>query len=231
MIGSVFSSILFYQDFIDYDELPEEMVDEMDSGKLSTAPKDLKYRPVYYHWFYQTQEDPTKAQWTPFSMKDSMALDEAFNSPNQTDVLVPTDGRRFDVNVTERKRVSIYWKGQPNSVRRCSWFYKALDSRFVPYEEEIAEKLEEEYRQAAMSGEWHKKIPLQNGETVVFHGPSVIVHFLQSQNPDSWGSTAVSKTQLSLSSTYSDDIMSKSFISATHQSAPCRKTWHRRFQY
>lgn len=171
------------------------MVDEIDSGNLSTAATDLKYRPVYYHWFYKAQDVSTKIEWTPFTMKDSMTLDEAFKNPNDNDALIPTDGGRFDVNVQERKRVPVYWKGPPNIVRRCSWFYKALDSKFVPYEEETADKLEQEYRQAALSGEWHKKIPLQNGETVVFHGPSVIVHFLQSQNPDSWGNTAVSNNQ------------------------------------
>lgn len=167
------------------------MADEIDTCKLSTAPADLKYRPVYYHWFYKTQQDPIKAQWLPFTMNDSMNLEEEFIKVEENHI-VHTDGGRFDVMVTERKRVPVYWKGEPNEVRRCSWFYKALDSRFVPYEEEVAEKLEEEYRQASVSGEWHKKIPLPNGETVVFHGPSVIVHFLQSQNPDSWGSTAVS---------------------------------------
>lgn len=167
------------------------MIDEMDSENLGKSPTDMKYRPVYYHWFYQVEEVPTKIEWNPFSMKDSMALEEAFKNPNEACLLIPTDGGRYDVNVQERKRVPVYWKGNPNIVRRCSWFFKALDSKFVPYEEEVADKLEEEYRRAATIGEWHKKISLPNGETVVFHGPSVIVHFLQSQNPDSWGSSAV----------------------------------------
>lgn len=55
----------------------------------------------------------------------------------------------------------------------------------------MARQLEEEYKEAANTGEWHRKIPLTTGETVVFHGPSVIVHFLQSQSPDGWSNTTV----------------------------------------
>lgn len=71
-------------------------------------------------------------------------------------------------------------------MRRCSWFYKGLDSRFVPYAEDVAEQLEEEYRDAANTGHWHRNIPLLSGETVIFHGPSVIVHNMQSPPADTW---------------------------------------------
>lgn len=168
------------------------MSDEVDTSKMSTA-SEVKYRPVYYHWFYQTKQDGNNSLWTPFSMNDSMALEEVYVQSQRQEVeIVHTDGGRFDVNITERRRLPVYWKGEADEVRRCSWFYKALDSKFVPYEESVADKLEEEFKVSALSGEWHKKVPLPNGETVVFHGPTVIVHFLQSQNPDSWGSTAVS---------------------------------------
>lgn len=94
------------------------------------------------------------------------------------------------MSVRERKMTPVYWKGATQDVRRCSWFYKNVDSRFVPYEEEVAELLEREYKEAATSGEWHRRVVLPNGETVVFHGASVIVHFLQTQNPDSWGGSS-----------------------------------------
>lgn len=90
------------------------------------------------------------------------------------------------MNITERTRGAIYWNGEKNEVRRCSWFYKGIDSRFIPYEETTATQLEEEYRDASNTGEWHRTIPLTTGETVVFNGPSVIVHFLSSQSPDAW---------------------------------------------
>lgn len=55
---------------------------------------------------------------------------------------VATDGGRYDVNVTERTRSPVYWPGEVTNVRRCSWFFKAIDSRFMPYEENIADLLE-----------------------------------------------------------------------------------------
>lgn len=112
--------------------------------------------------------------------------------------VVITDGGRFDVNITHRTRTAVYWKAENTDVRRCSWFYKGTDSRFVPYEEEEAEHLEDEYRDASNTGEWNRKIPLKSGETVVFHGSSVMVHFLQSQSPDVWSNATVSLLRKSL---------------------------------
>lgn len=101
------------------------------------------------------------------------------------------EGGRYDVNIAERTKTSVYWEGAPIEVRRCSWFYKGIDSKYVPYEEETADKLEAEYKLAMESGEWHKKIILSMGEQVVFHAPNVIVHFQQQQNMDAWGGTTV----------------------------------------
>lgn len=106
--------------------------------------------------------------------------------------VVTTDGGRFDVNIIERKRIAVYWTAESNEVRRCSWFYKGADFRLIPYEENVAEQLEEEYRDASNTGEWQRKITLSSGETVVFNSPSDILHFLQSQPSDSWNNTAVS---------------------------------------
>lgn len=106
--------------------------------------------------------------------------------------VVITDGGRFDVHIEERKRTAVYWKADVNEVRRCSWFYKGVDSRFVPYAEDVAEQLEDEYRDAANSGQWHRTIPLVSGETVVFHGPSVIVHYMQSTpTENNWQNSSV----------------------------------------
>lgn len=61
----------------------------------------------------------------------------------QDNVIVSTDGGRFDVDVIEKTRSPIYWEAQPAKVRRCSWFYKPEgDNQFVPYEEDFAQKLE-----------------------------------------------------------------------------------------
>lgn len=37
------------------------------------------YRPVYHHWFYKKESD-VKEVWQPFSMTDSLALEQAYNS-------------------------------------------------------------------------------------------------------------------------------------------------------
>ncbi|XP_058812828.1 uncharacterized protein LOC131677165 isoform X2 [Topomyia yanbarensis] len=166
----------------------------VDSSMASISETtNVAYRPVYRHWFFK-REIESKVIWTPFSMSDSLALEDALPVIDREDdsspVVIHVDGGRHDVVVKERKMTPVYWKGPSQEVRRCSWFYKNVDSRFVPYDEEVAALLEQEYKEAATSGEWHRRVVIPNGETVVFHGPSVIVHFLQTQNPDSWGSTS-----------------------------------------
>ncbi|XP_052902287.1 mucin-5AC [Anopheles moucheti] len=162
-----------------------------------SSTTNIAYRPTYNHWFYR-REVEGKSVWSPFTMADSMALEDGMTillargeteveNDSNPPVIVHTDGGRYDVSIKERTRTPVYWKGPANEVRRCSWFYKTVDSRFVPYEEEVADLLEREYKEAATSGEWHRRVTIPNGETVVFHGPSVIVHFLQTQNPDTWG--------------------------------------------
>lgn len=106
--------------------------------------------------------------------------------------IVTTDGGRFDVNIPQRTRAAVYWTAENAEVRRCSWFYKGVDFRLIPYEEQVAEELEEEYRIASNTGEWQRKIPLKSGETVMFNGPSDILHFLQSQPSDGWNGGVVS---------------------------------------
>ena len=67
------------------------------------------------------------------------------NIPSE-EAIVATDGGRYDVDVGRRSRQAIYWEEAPSSVRRCSWFFKgSLETRYTPYDEEMAEKLEEEY--------------------------------------------------------------------------------------
>lgn len=59
------------------------------------------------------------------------------------DVVVATDGGRFDVHVHDRKRMPIFWDQPPNEVRRCSWFYKnPQETPSFPYEENFSSKLE-----------------------------------------------------------------------------------------
>jgi hypothetical protein len=148
------------------------------------------YRPVYHHWFHK-REIEGKIVWEPFSMVDSVALEQAFISNDlDPDKVVATDGGRYDVNILRRQRIPVYWKGSPTEVRRCSWFHKGnTDGRYVPYDENIATKLEEEFRAAFEANQWHRKVELPNGETVVFHASDVLVLFPPTQSPDAWGNT------------------------------------------
>lgn len=94
------------------------------------------------------------------------------------------------MNISNRERNAVYWSAASNEVRRCSWFYKSIDSRFVPYSEEVSEQLEEEYKDAANTGSWQRNIPLVSGETVVFHGPSIIVHYMPPQQSENYQSSS-----------------------------------------
>ncbi|KAJ8984492.1 hypothetical protein NQ317_006152 [Molorchus minor] len=175
----------------------------------NTSPTTQVYRPVYHHWFYQ-KEVESKKHWQPFSMIDSLALEQAFTSSKivlfskllnahvlihvsddlDPEKVIPTDGGRFDVNILRRQRTPVYWQGNPSEVRRCSWFHKGSpDGRLVPYEENIAAMLEEEFKLAFEMNQWHKEVKLASGETVAFHAPDVLVVFPPTQAPDTWGNT------------------------------------------
>ncbi|KAM9324607.1 SEC23-interacting protein [Gastrophryne carolinensis] len=147
------------------------------------------YDPVQPHWFFcRLVED--REVWSPFSVYDSNNLEEVYNSVqlDPESVIVRTAGGRYDVCLYDREMKSVYWEEEPSEVRRCSWFFKGdTDSRFVPYSEEFSEKLEAEYKKAAMSGQWHRRLEFPGGETIVMHNPKVIVQFQQSAIPDEWG--------------------------------------------
>ncbi|KPU73583.1 uncharacterized protein Dana_GF14409, isoform B [Drosophila ananassae] len=178
-------------------ELPEEILKQLrmatasgssDKGQVSAPPPvAIAYTPALVHWFYKRSVD-SKFIWTPFSHYDSALLETSSNSADST-LIVPVEGGRYDVNIKERTKTPVYWEGKAIEVRRCSWFYKGVDSKYVPYTEDTAALLESEYQRSAETGEWHQKIMLANGEQVVFHGPTVIVHFLPQQNGDTWGAS------------------------------------------
>ena len=57
--------------------------------------------------------------------------------------LVAVLGRRYDVDVAARSLLPVYWECAPGAVRRCSWFSRGVhESKFMPYEEHVAGKLE-----------------------------------------------------------------------------------------
>lgn len=161
----------------------------------AAADKKMQYRPVYHHWFYSVEVE-NKILWHPFSMHDSLNLEEIHNSNEITpETRVPTDGGRYDVEILKRQRSPVYWPGTPTEVKRSSWFYKGSSgSKYIPYDESIAARLEEEYKQACTNEHWNRKIDFNNGEYVVFHSPTIQIHYLQASTPElvaSWGNAAV----------------------------------------
>uniref|UniRef100_A0AAX7VBC6 SEC23 interacting protein n=1 Tax=Astatotilapia calliptera TaxID=8154 RepID=A0AAX7VBC6_ASTCA len=155
------------------------------------------YEPVQPHWFYCKQVE-SKSVWLPFSIFDSLQLEETYNSvqPDPESVIIRTDGGRYDVQLYDRMRTAVYWEEEPTEVRRCTWFYKGdTDSRFIPYSEEFSDKLEAEYKKAVSTNQWHRRLEFPSGETIVMHNPKVIVQFQPSCVPDEWGTTQDGQTR------------------------------------
>ncbi|XP_076752003.1 SEC23-interacting protein isoform X2 [Xylocopa sonorina] len=163
---------------------------------LAAGPTDkrMQYREVYHHWFYRKKVEH-KVLWLPFSMQDSLQLEEVHNSTEITpETTVATDGGRYDVDILRRERSPVYWSGEPTEVRRCSWFFKGpTESRYVPYDESTAAKLEEEYKQACLVNNWNRRIDLSNGEYIIFHSATVQHHYLPPVLPEmgtAWGNSS-----------------------------------------
>eukprot|EP00057_Strongylocentrotus_purpuratus_P034703 XP_796242.3 PREDICTED: phospholipase DDHD2 [Strongylocentrotus purpuratus] len=150
------------------------------------------YQSIQPHWFY-CKEMEKRSVWVPFSIIDSIKLEEAMlraQTSSESNIIISTNGGRYDVSLSERLRFAIYWDEQPSPVRRCTWFYKSdSENRFIPYEEQMANMLEEEYRTASMQNQWHRRLELSDGETIIMHNPNVIVHFRPSTRPDEWGAS------------------------------------------
>merc|ERR1719186_1042570 len=130
---------------------------------------------VTAHWFYK--QDSQQEIWKPFSVEDSTAIESAYER-GSTSQAIPVDGTRYDVMIDSRVKVPVYWPGQSLAVRRCSWFHRSsAEGRWIPYEEEIAEKLEQEYQAASRQGRWQCKVVFDSGEWVMLHSPQVMMHF------------------------------------------------------
>ncbi|KAF5294841.1 hypothetical protein FQA39_LY00325 [Lamprigera yunnana] len=160
------------------------------SSTRTLAITNQMYRPVYHHWFHKRICEG-RTLWEPFSMLDSLSLERAFTSANLSpDTVIPTNGGRYDVNILRRERYPVYWTDLPTQVRRCSWFSKgSTEGRFVPYEENIATMLEEEFKSAFETNTWHKVIKLPNVDTVIFHGPDTLVLLPSVPLVDPWGNS------------------------------------------
>jgi len=166
--------------------------DNLASQQLPFSP----LQPVTPHWFYCKVLSDSNEVWCPFSYFDSKSLESAFQLKNEN--IVRTDGGRYDVDVANMQRMSVYWQEAHSKVTRCTWFHKSEQSNiYQPYDEEFSKTLEEKYVQAANENVWHKTISLQNGHTIVLHGPQLVYHFVPAENTqDDFGSQTQMRSKI-----------------------------------
>merc|ERR1719244_1725761 len=129
---------------------------------------------VTAHWFYRTAS--AVEVWKPFSVEDSCSIEAAYEQGGADPVAV--EGTRWDVHLSSRVKRPVYWTGADLEVRRASWFHRSTaEGRWLPYEEEVADKLEQEYQGAVATGQWQCKVVLTSGDWVMLHSPEVMMHF------------------------------------------------------
>lgn len=143
-----------------------------DNTRATSSPALSKnYRPVYRHWFFQN------LYWHPFAMSDSLALDDALLGGKE---IVITDGGRFEVDLKERRRSSVYWSSGSNAIRRCSWFYKNpnnAEANLLPFEESTADFMESEYEKAISNNSWNHQIALPNSDKFLLIKDPINIEF------------------------------------------------------
>nr|XP_034995456.1 phospholipase DDHD2 isoform X1 [Zootoca vivipara] len=149
-----------------------------------------KYEAVCPHWFYCKVVD-SRERWIPFSGQDSEKLENAHKSSKYCDELVvPTEGGRYDVHLKKRLRYAVYWEEDESEVRRCTWFYKGdKDNRYIPYPESFSEELEDTYMICVTLDEWKKKLESPTREIIILHNPKLMVHYHPVTTTDDWGAS------------------------------------------
>ncbi|XP_050546250.1 phospholipase DDHD2-like isoform X2 [Daktulosphaira vitifoliae] len=159
----------------------ETLVDEKNNDISENTSEFSKmtavsYIPVKWHWFYCKY--PNKNVWVPFSQKDSDVLEKHYLFETKKEIVVSTNGTRFDVYLKERIRKSVYWDCESTEVRRCSWFFRnRRGSNFIPYDEHKTVRLEENYKIACETNKWGKRISINCQEEVVLHSPTAFIQY------------------------------------------------------
>lgn len=158
-----------------FESLIPKYLDTQASAPRSTSSPALpkNYRAVYRHWFYQN------LYWHPFAMSDSLALDDAIANGRE---IVVTDGGRFEVNLTQRRRASIYWTSGTNAIRRCSWFYKnpqGHEHNLLPFDEETADFMEAEYEKAVLNNTWGHRLQIPASDSFLTFRDAANIEFHQ----------------------------------------------------
>ncbi|KAH1178601.1 phospholipase DDHD2 isoform X1 [Mauremys mutica] len=169
---------------------PSPSSNSSSSFEVVEADTANKYEAVVPHWFYCKVID-SRERWIPFSRQDSEKLEEAHNSRKDDEQLVvPTEGGRYDVHLKKRLHCAMYWEEEVSEVRRCTWFYKGdKDNKYIPYSESFSEELEETYMIAITLDEWKKKLESPTREIIILHNPKLMVHYHPVTTSDDWGST------------------------------------------
>ncbi|XP_015280565.1 PREDICTED: phospholipase DDHD2 [Gekko japonicus] len=148
-----------------------------------------KYEPVSPHWFYCKEAD-SRERWIPFSGQDSEKLEHFYQSSKDCEELVvPTEGGRYDVHLKKRLRCAVYWEEKDSEVRRCTWFYKGEDNKYIPYSESFSEELEETYMICVTLDEWKRKLESPSREIIILHNPKLMVHYHPVAVSDDWGAS------------------------------------------
>ncbi|XP_044293405.1 phospholipase DDHD2 isoform X2 [Varanus komodoensis] len=162
------------------------------SSSYEAAETDTvnKYEPVSPHWFYCKEVD-SRERWIPFSRQDSEKLEIAHQSSKHCEELVvPTEGGRYDVHLKKRLRRAVYWEEVESEVKRCTWFYKGeKDNRYIPYSESFSEQLEDTYMICVTLDEWKKKLESPTREIIILHNPKLMVHYHPVTISDDWGTS------------------------------------------
>lgn len=158
-----------------FESLIPKFLDTQVAAPRSTSSPTLHkpYRAVYRHWFYQS------LYWHPFAMSDSLALDEAIANGNE---VVLTDGGRFEVNLKQRRRTSIYWTSGTNAIRRCSWFFKnpqGHEQNLLPFDEQTADFMEGEYEKAVLNNTWNHRLQIPGSEDFLTFRDAANIDFHQ----------------------------------------------------
>ncbi|XP_037936418.1 SEC23-interacting protein-like [Teleopsis dalmanni] len=150
----------------------------------NASTSDASYKPAVIHWFLKRPIGKDNI-WTPFSRYDSALLETAYAAKSTE--MISVEGGRYDADIQQRKKVPVYWEGDPIEIKRCSWFYKIDNWKIIPFDESIAKRLEAEYEKAVNTGVWHKKISIERGKYVILHKPTLIAYLHQNRIPDPWG--------------------------------------------
>ncbi|ORZ20251.1 DDHD domain-domain-containing protein, partial [Absidia repens] len=136
--------------------------------------------------------------WVPFSVRDSSAIEKAYQDDIRGAKVPVNEDYLFEVDVEKRTIGPIYWEGPIFEIRRATWFIQGDGSKWVPCEENLAEQIEIGY---------HKYKPY-------------IIEESSSEDP------ADTKADNTMSSIESTSAYEESKLKTVLESQPVEKQWN-----